>query len=304
MNMKITKTIISLAVLAVAAGCSKQAEISPDGSGTVLRVNSVSAVPVASKAVLEGTGFSDGDEVGLFFIDSKDGKTINYANVRYVCSGGAWSSSSPISLTMAKGNLYGYFPYDASKKNLEAIPVESSIDGNDYMFAVPIRNVSKNNPSVDMTMRHALALVSVVFRMDRELPGTGILTSLSLEGGGLAMNGTMNIKDTVITSSAAKVSFTGLSEEISVAGISEDCLIVPVGNIVDAQDLTLGCTIDGVDYTLDLEAAAGNGVIVRSGFHSRITLTVTCRGLELTGVDVTAWAAGNNKEKNFLPYTE
>lgn len=296
--MKATRTILAIAAMAVAAGCAKQTGSTDNGGATALRVNSVTPRQTVSKAVIEGASFSSGDAIGIFLTDS-DGGTVNYnsSNCKYTYDGSVWTAATDIMLSEAKGKLYGYFPYSASVTDLAAIPVESSLNGTDYMYAEPVDNVCKSDPAVSLTMHHALALVSVKLVKNAAYTGSAALTALSLEGTGIAAGGNLNLTDGAISgATAAAVSSGTISGTITESGITEKFLIVPIGEVTDAQDVTLKCTIDGRDYTASFAASSGNGLVVRSNYHSTATVTIKPGKLEATSVSIVPWTDGSSAE--------
>ena len=157
-----------LAVLALAS-CSKAAEFqyNPDSALQIESVNGISPFAMmqepASKAVITGDSLP-GDEaakgIGLYVTaqggGAYDGKSEGYSNVKYNYNGEKWSAMSPIYLSNTTGKLYGYFPYNADATDITAIPVASSLNGTDYLYA-DSQDVSFSKKAVSLTMNHALA---------------------------------------------------------------------------------------------------------------------------------------------------
>lgn len=160
--------IILLAALSL-AGCSKTEEFRHNAANA-LEIASVRGISPfvlmqepESKAVITGETLP-GDEaskgIGLFVTATEgtayDGKTTGYSNVKYAYSNSKWSAASPIYLSNTSGKLYGYFPYSTAATVLKAIPVESSLNSTDYLYATS-QDVSFSNKSVNLQMNHALA---------------------------------------------------------------------------------------------------------------------------------------------------
>ena len=148
--------IILLAAFAL-AGCSKTEELqyNPDSA---LQIESVSGIsPFAlmqeppGRAVITGNTLPDSEAatgIGIF-VTASDGSAYDshnkgYTNVNFANSGSGWSTATPVYLSDTEGKLYGYFPYNADATDLTAIPVESSLNGTDYLYAEP-QTVSHSN---------------------------------------------------------------------------------------------------------------------------------------------------------------
>lgn len=263
-----------------------------------LEVRSVSAGNVRSKSVAEGSVLPDDGAargVGLF-LSGYDGKTVSARNnVRYYNSGGGWVSDTPAGLTVTPSRLYGYYPYNAEVASIDAVPVHSSLNGDDYMYAEPVDSVSSVNRVVDIYLKHALARLSVNFVRDASYSGVGMLTSLSLGGDGVADDGVLDATSGMVTATASGTSF--LIEgggPITDAGITEECLVVPVMCDTVARRLEIVCTIDGQDFPLVLDG--DKAVVICQGIHSVINVCLTDEGLVLRDVWVEKWNTGSGKD--------
>lgn len=263
-----------------------------------LEVRSVSAGNIRSKSVAEGSVLPDEGAargVGLFLSDY-DGKTVSSRNnVRYYNSGGGWVSDTPAGLTVTPSRLYGYYPYNTEVASIYAVPVHSSLNGDDYMYAEPVDSVSSGNRVVDLYLKHALARLSVNFVRDASYSGVGMLTSLSLGGDGVADDGVLDATSGNITATGSGTSFLveggGL---ITDAGITEECLVVPVMCDTVARRLEIVCTIDGQDFPLVLDG--DKAVVICQGIQSGINVRLTDEGLVLRDVWVEKWNTGSGKE--------
>lgn len=279
--MRIIKHIIpytvSVFLMAVSAGCAKE-DFGAEGLA-YLEIGSVSVGKPSLKSMIEGPAFPASEAakgIGLFLFDAAggdyDGKACH--NIRYSNGKTLWTAEKPIMLSGTSGTLYGYFPYDSSVTDIREIPVESSLDGTDYMYADPVADVCISKRTVALSLRHALARISLKFVKDGTFPGEGKISSISLSGGSVAESGTMDATDGSIAADAGTVTFTLPCEDrITEQGTVEECLIVPASS-ASASGLKMTCIIDSQEFTLPLE-----GIDIKKGVHSSVTINVSNIGL-------------------------
>ena len=300
--------IILLAAIAL-AGCSKTEEFehNPDNALQIESVSGISPFALmqepASKAVITGETLPGGEAskgIGLFVTASDgsayDGKAEGYSNVKYAYSSEKWSATSPIYLSNTTGKLYGYFPYNADATDLTAIPVVSSLNGTDYLYATE-QEVSFTKKSVDLQMNHALARLHLTIKKGDKYLSNCNLSKIVLQSKAIDASGTMDITTGVITTSKAadaKGTFelTG-SDAVTAAGIEKDILLVPADNSEGKKDITLTLTIDGVDAVVNFKE--DNGLDIRSGIQCNATLTIEDTGIKVTGVGVGVWNDGGSQ---------
>ena len=169
--------IILLAVLAF-VGCSKSEEFqhNPDSALQIESVGGISPFALTTKAVITGNTLPDSDAatgIGIFVTASDgsayDGHNKGYTNVNFANSGSGWSTATPVYLSDTQGKLYGYFPHNTDATDLQVIPVASSLNGTDYLYAEPL-TVSHSNKSVSLQMKHALSRLHLTSRKARTSP--------------------------------------------------------------------------------------------------------------------------------------
>ena len=300
--------IILLAALAL-IGCSKAEEFqyNPDSALQIESVSGISPFALmqepASKAVISGETLPSeeaGNGIGLFVTASNggayDGKTTGYSNVKYAFSNSKWSAASPIYLSNTSGKLYGYFPYSTAATDLKAIPVESSLNSTDYLYATE-QGVSFSNKSVNLQMNHALARLHLTIKKGDKYLSDCSLTKIVLQSKAIDASGTMDITTgTVSATKAADATgtfeLTG-TDAVSEAGIEKDILLVPADNSEGKKDITLTLTIDGVDA--EVKFTADKGLDIRSGIQCNATLTIEDTGIKVTGVGVGVWGDGGSQ---------
>lgn len=291
--MKHCKSVVLLLTTAVSA-CSVKG--TDEGGSTLLKIISVGAEK-ASRTIVEGTSLPQGEAtkgIGLFLLDKSgsdyDGIASGYGNILYSPGKDGWSSAAPIKLSGTEGILYSYFPYNPGVTDITEIPVEASLNGTDYMYGEPVEGVNSGNREVSILLKHALSRISVSFVADETYSGAGQLSALTLEGGGVASAGTLDGITGNITSESGKVAFE-TDSKISSDGSAtvEECLVVPSGE-AGAGDVTLGCTIDGREYSIAL--SGDKGVIIGQGIHSEVVIAVSDEQLRVLDVWAGRWEDG------------
>ena len=306
---KYSKSAIFLLAALSLAGCSKTEEFQykPDSA---LQIDSVSGISPfvlmqepASKAVISGETLP-GDEaakgIGLFVTASNssayDGKTEGYSNIRYTYNGTKWSATSPIYLSNTTGKLYGYFPYNVDAANLTAIPVVSSLNGTDYLYATS-QDVSFSNKSVNLQMNHALARLHLTIKKGDKYLSDCNLSKIVLKSKSIDATGTMDITTGTVTATkqsdaTGTFTLTG-TDAVTKTGIEKDILLVPADNSEGKKDITLTLTIDGVEAKVIF--TGDKGLDIRSGIQNNVTLTIEDTGIKVTGVGVGVWGEGGSQ---------
>ena len=288
---------------ALVSSCAKNGEtVSSEG----MKAMSLVSVNIGDgvRSSISGTAFSSADEtgIGLFLTamdgGNYDGRTSGYSNVKYVSAAGAstWTAVSPIMLSGTKGKLYGYYPYDSAVSDIKAVPVESSLDGTDYMYADAVENVSSKAPGVSLTLRHALARVTVKFVKDETYSGACRITTLSISGAGITGSGILDATaGTIFPASVSEVAFP-VDTTFSVADYEAELLIVPALTEEGRQTVNVKCTMDSKGF--DITLADADGVIVRQGVCSSVVLIAKNDGFTVKSVTVTDWDGGSGSNAN------
>ena len=271
------------------AGCANEIENTIDSSNSsAIELSSVSTDQV-TKAVITGTSFTTDEAaagIGLFLLDN-DGKAYgaNPANVKYTFSSDKWTAVSPLRIGNTAGTLYGYYPYSSTVTDVKAIPVESSINGTDWLCATPVEVTTTNAKSVSLALDHALARVSLSFKLDESYIGDGSLSGISFSGNSVAASGTLDATDGSITASASKFTAgTDLTLSKS-AATSLECLVVPV-NGSGTPEFKIACTIDGKAFA---KTFTGDIASLASGKQTTIEFTVLNTGIEIGATSINGW---------------
>ena len=289
---------ISLAFAAVAAllaGCAKSPVEKSDENGQLSDLELAYVGATETKAAIDGTTFPTEGEIGLSLFKDEAAATpygeSGYTNVKYSYNSTKekWTADPSIKVGSTPGYLYGYYPYSSTATDIKAIPVNSSLNGDDVMYATPVKDVTDQTAAqTSLTMNHALARVSITVK-NNGYTGEAKLSKIKLEGAEIAPSGTLNAIDGSITATKSSVTLdvTGNAQTITAAGTIYECLLVPSKVISDKQKVTLTLTIDGKDKTLTL--SGDNGVVFKPGVKSTVTITLSNTGIALRTVSIEDW---------------
>lgn len=295
MNAKhISLAFAAITIASLLAGCAKSPiETSSDTKGlTNLELASVNST--GTKAVIEGTDFPQTGEIGLFLFKDELAETpygeSGYTNVKYAYNSDKkkWTASPSIKVGSDPGYLFGYYPYSSTATDVKEIPVASSLNGDDLMYATK-QAVNDNTASqTAITMNHALARVSITV-INNGYTGKAELSKIKFSGAKIAQEGTLNALDGKIaaTNSDVTLDVPTANQTITATGSTYECLLVPSEKEESKQAVKLTLTIDGEDKTATL--SGDNGVIIAQGTKSNITIGLSNSGISVQTVSVEDW---------------
>ena len=256
-----------------------------EGSKVYLKIGSVSTSEL-TKSAIEDTKFptADAATIGLFVGDTKNAATTKAAG------SDSWTDPQ-IELPAEETTLYGYYPYQAGITGISSIPVSSSIDGNDWMWATPVEKVSSAKPVVSLSMNHALALVEVTFNVMGYAEGAE-MTALTLTAGSFSQSGSLNATDGTVTpgtdaTGGCQLLAGNQTLAIKDGKIVAKCLLVPASTSSSRQDMTIACTLDGKNLKATLTGS--KGVTVKSGTKSTVSLNIKGTMMEVAEVGISGW---------------
>ena len=251
-----------------------------------------------SRALITAATLPDGDAgaIGVMLTDG-DGTLTDYdayTNVKFIgatASGSQkWTGANDVLLTENPGTLYAYYPWKDGT-NLSAIAIETESQ-TDYLYATPVTGISETKANADVAMNHVLTNINLSFA-DGTYAGVGNITSVSVNGDGIATGGTFNAAQE--TPGFVADSYTGVGDAITnttattLGGNAIDIMVVSN----DAEKpITIAATIDGVEYT-----ATTTAVELAKGNSYQYTLTLTSTFMSVSKVSVTPW---NNVVKDNL----
>ena len=297
MKMQSKIIILIAGVLLAAVGCNKQEEFDSEtaGKGSVsLEIAEVNPAALLTRAVVDGETFPQDGHIGLFlYADAAASQAYSdgYANVDYSYNSTKekWTASPSIKVGSTPGYLYGYYPYKAGTQqqpvNIKAIPVVSSLNGDDVMYVAkqdPVTDQTAGNVSV--TMKHALARVSITI-VNKGYTGDAKLQSIKFTGAEVAASGELNaVNGTITATKAEAVTLTVPSEkqQISAEGTVFECLLVPSAVVASKQSVNLSLTINGQTKTVNL--SDDKGIILASDVKSSIELNLDDSGLSVGSI--------------------
>ena len=297
--------IILLAVLTF-VGCSKSEEFqhNPDSALQIESVSGISPFALTTKAVITGNTLPDSDAatgIGIFVTASDggayDGHDKGYTNVNFANSGSGWSTATPVYLSDTQGKLYGYFPHNADATDLRAIPVQSSLNGTDYLYA-ETQTVNHSNKTVSLQMNHALSCLHLTVKKGANFAADAPLSKITLTSTAIDATGTMDLTTGAITASK-KSGETGTVElatdgTITAEGIEKDILLVPADNSEGKKGISISLMIAGKPAGITLSGE--NGLDIRSGIQNNVTLTIEDTGIKVSGVGVGEWGEVDSQE--------
>ena len=286
-------SLAALAIVAVLAGCTKSPIETPSNSNRLTDLELTSVNSVQTKAAIDGTPFPTDGKIGLSLFEDETADTPygdGYANVEYSYNGnkGKWTASPSIKVGSTPGYLYGYYPYSSTATDVKSIPVASSLNGDDVMYATSQTVTDKTASQTSITMNHALARVAVTV-VNKGYTGAAKLSSIKFSGAETSAAGTLNAINGNITATKSDVTLDvpTASQDITAAGTTYDCLLVPSKVETGRQDVSLTLTIDGEAKTANL--SGNNGVIIAQNTKSNITITLSNSGISVQTVSVKDW---------------
>ena len=289
----------AVAAAALLTGCSTENDIENGKDGLAsLELSSVSSSDMLTRAVIDGEDFpTDKGNIGLFLFKDELAETpygeSGYTNVKYSYDPGKskWTASPSIKVGSTRGYLYGYYPYNADNTDVKAIPVTSSVNGDDVMYASqqdPITD--KTASSTSIVMNHALARVSITIK-NNGYTGSAKLTSIKFAGAKTSETGTLDATTGTIsgtTKADVTLAVPEGSQTITATGTTYECLLVPSEKDETKQEVTLTLTIDGEPKTATL-SGNDNGVIIAKGIKSNITIGLSNSGISVSSVSIDEW---------------
>lgn len=310
-------------------------------STSVLTQNSkstktIGGLDAALTGPVMGNGLAAGAKIGVFVFDEgKAGTEYNGAINSVPKSNQEWTLNTTwggpqFTLGIQHADVYAYFPYDQTKSNYSAIPVEAGYT--DYLYGKSAKSVNSTTTGAEIQLNHALSLISFTFRKSTSYPidEKAALQSITIKN--LPANGTMNISATSDIVSAisgtkelviqqwSEANYVEFNQTIPSEGANlttalgyaaanttplYHALVLPQKNLPsDKTTLHASIVIDGVTYTIPLNIATpdgDNGNNWKSGKHYTYNLKISGtagqgNALQVTSVTVRQWTAGGSSD--------
>lgn len=251
------------------------------------------------------SSFPAGSALGLFITPNTLGNyydtQANSANVKATYQSSAWSLTPPVLLTNTTAYVYAYYPHSTTATNALAVPVNHTSQ-TDYMYGKYTNGVSKANPTVSISMKHALAMIQ--FKLSKkDFPWEGKLTKVEIANKSgktvLFSEGTMEIAAGQITNTTGKNASASIEDATGLLSIPATAstdeatypkvLVLPVASSGAAGDILMKFTIDGKVYSCDVPAST----VWKAGTKNTYTVTVQGNELKLNAnVSIENWTTG------------
>lgn len=296
MNKKhFSLAITAVAIFTLFAGCAKTPIVGTTPSSQLADLELSQVGSNMTKAVIDGTTFPTDGEIGLFLFRDETATQLygadGYANVEYSYNEtkGKWTASPSMKVGSTTGYLYGYYPYNGSATDIKAVPVSSSLNGNDVMYATGQTVSDATASQTAIAMNHALARIAIKV-VNNGYTGEANLSSIKFAGAETSTTGTLDATSGSIsgtTKSDVTLAVPAGNQTVTAAGTVYNCLLVPSSVVSSKQNVSLTFMIDGVDKTLTL--SGDNGVIIAQNTKSNITITLSNSGISLQTVSIEDW---------------
>lgn len=280
-----------LTAVALFVGCTKTPI---NGHKSELELSNVSANE--TKAVIDGTIFPKDGHIGLFLFKDESAVSpygdTSCSNVEYSYNGdnGKWTAKPPITVGGEPGYLYGYYPYNSSVTDIKSIPVASSLDGNDVMYATKQTVTDETASQTAIKMNHALACVSITVVNNGYTLGKAELSSIKFSGAETSVNGLLDATSGIIsgtTKADVTLEVPSGKQAITAEGTVYECLLVPSEEESLVQTLDLTLNIDGDDKTTTL--SGDTGVTIAQNTKSNVTIALSNTGISVQTVSIEDW---------------
>ena len=293
-NKKSTKGFFSLLfglTCTMMAACVDEME--PQQTGTFLSLN-VQTAAIESRGLIESATLPDGHSIGLTLVDASettyDGRL--YQNVKATASTGKtpqeWTFDNQMLLSATKGTLYAYYPHNSDITDITQIPVVAG--ETDYMYATPVESINDTKHEAKVTMQHALAAIRLKI-VRGTYYGTGEISSVSVQGDGIANTGILNAINGELSSveGAGTAIVNDNTFTLSTIAQVKDFIFIPVSGTLAIPSFFV--TVDGKQYE-----ASASALTFERGIVYEYTLTVNSKEMTLSDVTIGDW--GYNQSGN------
>lgn len=247
------------------------------------------------------------DKIGLFVkqssvVTSDDYGEVNGQVVTYF-NGTAWNLSPSVSLSATPAYVFGYYPYVSSVSNGAALPVSVAAQ-TDYLYAGAAQSASSNSPTVALSMKHALTMLSFNIKKSGYI-GAGNLTSVQLRNktdqSKWASEGTLNIATGEISNTAYDPYTLTCNKAILAGGWTSDLpAIMAIPFVTGAvSEVEVEFTVDGKAYVISLP----NSVAFGPGSKYILSLTITSGSMVIDSGNMTIvpWGADTPVDLGSVP---
>ncbi len=216
------------------------------------------------------TELKDGSQMSIFT------RSSDYAGLasmtKAVNNAGMWKADPTIVLEDGiTVTLQAVYPYSDNNTSASSIPVDvnSQID---YLYSGSNVTVSKENPTANLTMKHAMSVLA--FNIDKNgYTGAGKLQEIKLSGSGLYTMGRMNATTGAITGSSNGEFSKSYNTTLQAGGFTNDIpamFVIPFTSTGDNLQITI--KVDDKEYSSFLPQqtiSGGNKYLFRMALTER-----------------------------------
>ncbi len=245
---------------------------------------------VLTRTATEKNSFANGDAIGIWVEDATtksgyDGTA--YDNIKLTNASGKWNLATTVPLTATKAKVYALYPYNENMTDKTVIL--SSTDAVDYLYDVK-EGISSSNTSTGLNMKHIRSLLVVNIKKGN-YAGNGVLSSSSISGSGLTLDGTYNLADNKFTASGTSGKLSMTAGTIPASGSLTDQWFVFTRSGASQSKLSFDLTIDGEVFKT---ATSKENVAFEPGKKYVFNLTLSKDyHVEVSEVQVEAWSETN-----------
>ena len=292
-KMKGINTILATgAILAALASCSESelylcgCEHEKDNAAC-LQISGVDKEGYTmTRTATEKSAFANGDAIGIWVEDATTKGNYNgtaYDNIKLTNTNGTWTLGTKVTLIAKEAKVYALYPYNADMTDKTV--TLSLTDATDYLYDVK-SGISSSNPSTGLSMKHIRSLL-VVNLNKGNYAGTGAMTSSTITGSGLSLNGSYSLTDNKFTSSEGSGKITMTDGTIPTSGALTEQWFVFTKAGASKSPLSFAFTIDGVTFKT---AKSQDNVSFEPGKKYIFNLTLSKDyHIDVASVDVEAW---------------
>ena len=241
------------------ASCSSDNNIIPEPTpgvdttavNTVAMTVNPTVAPILTKSGVVDK-FTSLSKIGMFIcsgaIDSKYNSDAQNINVPAAYDGTNWTIGREVKLTNYIATVYGYYPYNAVNSNGSAIDVETDSQ-TDYLYAAKAF-VSASQPKANLTMKHAMSLVSLVIKKN-DYKGEGKVGKVEIVG--VQSAGKMDITSGLVAKTGASGTYTRNCDYIlNDNSLTKNRIITLPLKVLDTSGITIKVTVDGREFFYDV----------------------------------------------------
>lgn len=239
-----------------------------------------------TRTATEKNSFANGDVIGIWVKDATTKGNYNetvYDNIKLTYASGKWTLATTVPLTATKAKVYAVYPYNESMTSL-TVPL-SSTDDVDYLYDVK-DGISSSNTSTGLSMKHIRSLLVVKINKGN-YAGEGVLSSSSITGSGLSLNGTYSLTENKFASAEGSGQLSMTAGTIPASGSLSDQWFVFTKAGAAVSPLSFDLTIDGVAFQT---AKSKTNVSFEPGKKYIFDLTLSKDyHVEVSNVEVEEW---------------